>query len=99
MGLFSRKLTARSRDPRSQTYAHFSEFVATREGVSAYYEAETSREPSAVVLVAVDGEWTRRKVPDIKAAHKLATELGISLYDVAASGYPPAMRQWNLRHR
>ena len=99
MGLFSRKSAGGSRGQRSQTFAHFSEFVSTREGVSAYYEAATAREPAAVVLVAIDGEWTRRKVPDIKAAQKLASDLGIALYDVAASGYPPAMREWNARNR
>ena len=78
--------------------AHFSQFVRSREGVAGYFEAETSRDPAALVLVAFDGEWTRRKIPSLEAAAAVCQELGINLYDVAASGYPRAMREWSAKN-
>jgi len=52
-----------------------------------------------VVLIASDGEWTRRKVGSPEQAAKLAAKLGIPIYDVAAVGYPPRMREWTRRQR
>lgn len=106
MGLFSRKKSGGSgssrrgqAQARSATTAHFREFVATRQGVEAYYEAETPREPSALMLVARDGEWTRRKVPSAAEGAKLANELGIPFYEVVKTGYPDSVRQWNEKRR
>lgn len=107
MGLFSRKrspgASGSSRrgqaQARSATTAHFREFVATRQGVEAYYEAETPREPSALMLVARDGEWTRRKVPGARDGAKLANELEVPFYEVVKTGYPDSVRQWNERKR
>ena len=76
MGLFSRrKKTPAANDaptdrsardtPRSRT---FKEFILTRVGVEAYVEPRTSSTPTTVMLVATDGEWTRRRVPDGEAA-------------------------------
>ena len=109
MGLFSRR-GSRAKDvpqpsrrdqhaARSATIAHFCDFVATREGVESYFEPETPREQSALLLVARDGEWTRRRVPDVKTAAAIARDLGIPLYEVVKTGYPDSMRQWNLRQR
>ncbi|MDP9807096.1 hypothetical protein J2S70_001678 [Trueperella bonasi] len=101
MGLFSRKNKGgplSQRRARTITLSHLREFASTREGVAAYYERETSRAPSAIVLVAIDGEWTRRKVPSFSDAQNVAQELGISLFDVAATGYPRAMREWSARN-
>ncbi|QOR46434.1 oxidoreductase [Trueperella pecoris] len=101
MALFSRKKSlgpVSQRRAKKDTLAHLAEFVHTRQGVSAYFEAATSRAPSAIVLVAYDGEWTRRKIPSLNDAVEVADELGIKLYDVAQSGYPRAMREWSIKH-
>lgn len=98
MTLFSRKKKGgpfAARRARKATLAHLEQFANSREGVCAYYEAQTPHDPSAIVLVAADGEWTRRKIPSLADAQTVAQELGISLYDVAASGYPRAMREWS----
>ncbi len=87
-----------SRHARRETTAYLKDFCVTREEVEAYYEAETPRDPSSIVLVAHDGEWTRRKVPSWKDAIALAQELDIPLYDVARTGYPRSMREWNLNN-
>ncbi|MCI7551657.1 MAG: oxidoreductase [Actinomycetaceae bacterium] len=107
MGLFSRKKkplrevwasNKTTHAQRSDNERHLSEFASSREGVRAYFEQATAREAAALVLIAVDGEWTRRKIADISAAEDLADSLGIPLFDVAASGYPREMREWNVRH-
>jgi hypothetical protein len=52
-----------------------------------------------VVLVASDGEWTRRRVTRPAAARRLARSLRIPLYDVRLVGYPRRMRDYNARRR
>ena len=106
MGLFRRRRkTAHQQDepsPREAqraTLEYFAEFVRTRVGVEAYVEPETNVTQTTVVLIATTGEWTRRKVPDTGAARKIAEELGIPVYDVQRTGYPPRMREWNARQR
>ena len=69
-------------------------FLATRRGVEAYLEPATNVTPFTVVLVAHDGEWTRRPCEEPEAARELAEKAGIPVYDVAATGYPPRMRAW-----
>ena len=109
MGLFSRrapkknnKETASRQDQRaakSATLSHFQQFVSSRVGVESYFEPETPREQSALLLVARDGEWTRRRVPDLTTAASLANDLGIPFYEIVKTGYPDSMRQWNLRRQ
>ncbi|HET6729497.1 MAG TPA: hypothetical protein VFG96_08760 [Jiangellaceae bacterium] len=78
--------------------AHLDDFARTRRGVEAYVEPPTTMTATTVVLVAHDGEWTRRRVRDADAAHELARKLGIPAYDAQVVGYPQRMRDWN-RHR
>jgi len=79
--------------------SHFAQFAETRRGVEAYLEAATNVSPESVVLVATDGEWTRRAVGSRAAAYKLAQELGIPAYDVLLTGYPSRMREWSSKQR
>lgn len=106
MGIFRRRRrdaqgpTAPSpREAQRATLEYFAEFVRTRVGVEAYVEPETNVTQTTVVLIATDGEWTRRKVPDAATARKIATELRIPVYDVQRTGYPARMREWNARRR
>ena len=87
------------REARAATTAYLREFVATRVGVEAYVEPATHVTQTTVMLVATDGEWTRRKVPDARAAHELARELGIPGYDVQRTGYPQRVRDYTARQR
>ncbi len=86
-------------ETRSATLAYLRGFVQTRPGVEAYVEPATHVTQTTVVLVAVSGEWTRRKVPDARAAREIARELGIPVYDVQLTGYPKRMREWSARQR
>jgi hypothetical protein len=109
MGLFSRR--RRRADPvaadapptgraaREETLTHLREFTATRVGVEAYLEPQTNVTQTTLMLIATDGEWTRRRVPDAKAGYELARTLGIPVYDVQRTGYPQRMRDWNSRQR
>jgi hypothetical protein len=76
---------------------YLKEFIASRDGVEAYVEPRTTVTDPTVVLVAVDGEWTRRRVPSPEWAHDFARREHIASYDAMASGYPPRMREWNRR--
>ncbi|MBN9376713.1 MAG: oxidoreductase [Cellulomonas sp.] len=90
---------ASTREAREATLAHLKDFVATRVGVEAYVEPATTVTPTTVMLVATDGEWTRRRVPDPRTAAQIARDLGIPVYDVQRVGYPQRVRDWNARQR
>lgn len=78
---------------------HFAQFTASRRGVEAFVEPATSVTATTVVLVAHDGEWTRRAVGSPKAGFALGEYLKVPTYDVQQTGYPPRMRQWTSRQR
>lgn len=78
--------------------AHLRQFVRSRRSVEAYVEPRTNVTQMSVVLIAADGEWTRRRITD-KAAKKLADDLKIPVYDVQRTGYPQRMRDWSARNK
>lgn len=80
---------------KSEDRRYLEEFVRTRRGVEAYVEPQTAVSATTVVLVAADGEWTRRAVPDAATAFAWAHAQGIPCYDVALMGYPRRMRDWS----
>jgi hypothetical protein len=67
--------------------------------VEGFVEPETSTTATTLVLVATDGEWTRRRVPSPKAAFGFGQKTGIPVYDVAAVGYPARMREWTAKRK
>ena len=102
MGLFDRfKRSSRSRGGASSSSdrAHLADWTAARIGVEAYVEPETTVTPITVVLVANDGEWTRRAVGGEKGARKLGEDLKIPVYDVRKTGYPQRMRDHDARQK
>jgi hypothetical protein len=74
---------------------HLRQFVASRVGVEAYIEPPNNQTQTTILLIATTGEWTRRKVPDARAARQLAGDLSIPVYDVNFTGYPQRFRDWN----
>jgi hypothetical protein len=76
---------------------HLEGFVATRRGVEGYVEPRTAVSDVTLLLVAHDGEWTRRRVPSVSWAHEFANRHGIPSYDAAVVGYPDRMRAYNRR--
>ncbi|WP_067859054.1 oxidoreductase [Nocardia shimofusensis] len=77
---------------------YLAEWVHTHTGVEGYVEPKTTVTDVTVVLVAADGEWTRRIVGEA-GARKLAGDLRIPVYDVAKTGYPQRMRDFDERKR
>lgn len=84
---------------RSAVLEHLRGFATTHRGVEAYVEPATNVSAESLVLVATDGEWTRRAVGSRKAAFELARSLEIPVYDVLLTGYPKRMREWSSRQR
>ena len=74
-------------------------FAATRRGVEAFVEPKTAVTETTLLLVASDGEWTRRVVPSPEWAHAFAEHLKIPGYDAAVVGYPQRMRDYNSRNK
>ncbi|WP_309112952.1 oxidoreductase [Saccharothrix sp.] len=101
MGLFDRfRRKQRPGVLRTSTSAdtgHLEKWAAERRGVEAYVEPKTTVTETTVVLVAHDGEWTRRRIDGTEGARRLAKKLGIPIYDAGIVGYPKRMREYSRR--
>lgn len=78
---------------------HLEEFVRSRRGVEGFVEPRTAVSDVTLLLVAHDGEWTRRRVPSVKWAHEFANSHRVPSYDAAVVGVPARMREWNRRKK
>ena len=79
--------------------SHLEQFVQTRRGVEGYVEPRTAVTETTIVLVAADGEWTRRRIDGPDVARRLQRELNIPVYDAQVTGYPQRMRDWSSRQK
>lgn len=95
----SAKVGAQSRGVDDAVVAHLTEFAQSRRGVEAFVEPRTSVTQTTLLLVAFDGEWTRRVVPSPEWAHAFAEHLQMPGYDAAVVGYPQRMRDYNTRNK
>ncbi|MEV6073147.1 oxidoreductase [Nocardia sp. NPDC052001] len=77
---------------------HLITWTRSHHGVEAFIEPRTTVTDVTAVLVAHDGEWTRRVVGE-RGAHRLSTTLNIPVYDVRKTGYPQRMRDHDARRR
>ena len=77
--------------------AHLEQFIASRRGVEGYVEPRTAVTETTIVLVAADGEWTRRRIDGPETARRLSRDLGIPVYDAQVTGYPQRMRDWSRK--
>ena len=100
MAWLRRRTAAGPRTDRGASdLAHLENFVQTRTGVEAYLEPKTTVTEHTVILIANDGEWTRRRVPSHEHVRAWGRKIGIPVYDVALTGYPKRMREYNERRR
>ena len=98
MGLFSRRGGAKGgRKATKDDLAQLREWSAERSGVEAFVEPQTSVTQTTLLLVAGDGEFTRRRVPSPQAAAEFARKVGIPVYDTNRVGYPQRMRDYSVR--
>jgi hypothetical protein len=74
---------------------HLLEFIRSRRGVEGFVEPRTTVTDVTLLLVAHDGEWTRRRVPSEKWAHDFANRNGVPSYDAGLVGIPDRMRAYN----
>jgi hypothetical protein len=97
---FRRRSSTGPRTSRASTdFAHLEQFVQNHRGVEAFLEPKTTVTDVTVVLIAYDGEWTRRRVPSFDVARAWGNRVGIPVYDVALVGYPQRMRDYNERRK
>ncbi len=94
-----RNRPATGRPSESADLDHLRQWAGSRRGVEGFVEPETPTTATTLVLVATDGEWTRRRVPSPKAAFGFGQKIGIPVYDVAAVGYPARMREWTAKRK
>ena len=78
---------------------HLAEFVRSRRGVEGFIEPKTTVTETTLLLVAHDGEWTRRRVDSPESARRFAHELAMPIYDIRLMGYPQRMRDYNARQK
>jgi len=78
---------------------HLHEFVAARRGVEGFVEPRTAVSEVTLLLVAHDGEWTRRRVPSVGWAHDFCNKHQVPSYDAAVVGIPQRMRDYNRRKK
>ena len=78
---------------------HLLDFVRNRRGVEGFVEPRTAVSDVTLLLVAHDGEWTRRRVPSVQWAHQFANKHQVPSYDAAVVGVPTRMREYNRRKK
>ena len=78
---------------------HLRNFVTSRRGVEGFVEPRTAVSDVTLLLVAHDGEWTRRRVPSVQWAHQFANKHQVPSYDAAVVGIPQRMRDYNRRKK
>ena len=78
---------------------YLEQFVRSRRGVEAFVEPRTTVTETTILLVAFDGEWTRRRIDGPDGARRFGHRLGIPVYDVNLVGYPQRMRDFNERRK
>ena len=99
--IFRRKppATMSGRLPADAGERHLADFAATRKGVEAFVEPATSMTATSLLLVAHDGEWTRRTVTSEPWARRFAKDRKLPCYDAPVVGYPQRMRDYNQRKK
>lgn len=105
VGWFSRKRdrtaggSGRDAAMEAATVAHLENFLETRRGVEAFIELPTTMTRATLLLIAHDGEWTRRSVSSVDWARRFASGHLLPAYDAGVVGYPKRMRDYNARRR
>ena len=91
--------STRVRASDSVDQGHLNTWVAERTGVEGFVEPRTAVSDVTLLLVAHDGEWTRRRVPSVGWAHDFCNRHHIPSYDAAVVGIPQRMRDYNRRKK
>lgn len=73
------------------------EWLGERRGVEIYVEPRTPVTPITMLLVAHDGEFTRKAIDSTAAARSFAKAHELPIYDATIMGYPQRMRDYSRR--
>lgn len=100
MSWFSRRKSSSTGSPteRKAKLAALADWLSGRHGVEAFVEPKTSVTPVSMLLVAADGEFTRRAVASPQEAKNFARDHSLPIYDATIVGYPQRMRDYSRRH-
>jgi hypothetical protein len=99
MALFRRRgVRSGRKSDRKATAEFLAEWVAVRRGVEVFVEPKTAVTDVSILLVAHDGEFTRRVIGSTEAARDFAREHALPIYDATVVGYPQRMRDFSRRH-
>ncbi len=97
MGLFGRRRPKRAE--RQAAVDALVDWIGARHGVEIFVEPKTSVTDVSMLLVAHDGEFTRRLVASPKAAQEFARRHQLPIYDATMVGYPQRMRDYSRRQK
>jgi hypothetical protein len=86
--------STRVRASTGEDEQHLIDFVSTREGVEGWVEPRTAVSDVTLLLVAWDGEYTRRRVPSADWAYAFCKRRGIRAYQAGRVGIPQRMRDY-----
>lgn len=78
---------------------HLEGFVASRRGVEAWVEQPTSFNKPSILLIAADGESTRRAIPSVAFGYDFASRHEIPVYDAGVVPYPQRLREYGTRNK
>jgi hypothetical protein len=84
---------------RDEDLEYMEQWALQRTGVEAYYEPGTATIVATVMLIAGDGEWTRRKIGSLEGAIRFGNQRGIPVYEVFRTGYPQRKRDYDEQSR
>jgi hypothetical protein len=73
---------------------HLMSFVTGRRGVEGFVEPRTAVSDVTLLLVAWDGEYTRRRVPSADWAYRFCQSHGVRAYEAGVVGIPQRMRDY-----
>ncbi|MBE1469374.1 S1 family peptidase [Kibdelosporangium phytohabitans] len=84
---------------RDEDLEYLEQWALQRSGVEAYFEPGTATIVATVMLIAGDGEWTRRKIGSLEGTFRFGNQHGIPVYEVFRTGYPQRKRDYDERSR
>lgn len=91
------KRGALSGPDRAAAERSLEEWLDARHGIEVFVEPRTAVTGTTMLLVAHDGEFTRRPVPTAAAAAAFARHHTLPFYDAQVVGYPQRMRDYSRR--
>lgn len=85
------------REAQREASDHLAQWMSTRRGIEVFVEPKTSVTDCTMLLVAHDGEFTRRPVRHPEDAKEFARSHALPIYDATVVGYPQRMRDYSRR--